>query len=300
MKKETQGMLAGFAGVVIFALTLPATRYAIMYLDPMFVGLGRSVIAALVAGALLWVFNVPVPTKNQFVQLGIVALGVVVGFPFFSTMAMKTLTAVHGGVVAGVLPMATAIAGVLLTRERPSLGFWLTGIAGGLAVVYFAYPEGFQTLLVGDIFLASAIISAALGYALGGRLSTEMGGWQVICWALVLAFPLLLVPAGMQLPSTTQHIPVMAWLCFVYLALGSQLLGFVFWYKGLVLGGIVRVSQIQLLQPFITLMAAALLLGEKLDARTIFFALLVMALVAVGRRMQIRNIPLPATDNRSL
>jgi len=273
-------------------LTLPATRHAVVYLDPVFVGLGRSVVAALVAGMLLLIFKAPIPTKSQFAQLMIVALGVVIGFPLFSALAMQTLTAVHGGVVAGVLPMMTAIAGVLLTRERPSAGFWLTGLAGCLVVICFAYPEGFQRVLVGDVFLALAVISAAFGYALGGRLSTELGGWQVICWALVLAFPLVLIPSGMQLPSATQHIPVTVWLCFVYLylALGSQLLGFVVWYKGLALGGIVRVSQIQLLQPFITLTAAALLLGEQLDGRTLVFALLVVAVVMVGKRMQVRNI----------
>lgn len=293
-------MTAGFAGVAVFALTLPATRYTVMYLDPVFVGLGRSVIAALVAGLLLLVTRAPIPTKYQFVQLLSVALGVVIGFPLFSAMAMKSLPAAHGGVVVGMLPMATAVAGVFLTRDKPSLGFWLTGIAGCLVVMRFAYPEGVQHLLAGDIFLVCAIISAALGYALGGRLSTEMEGWQVICWALVLAFPLLLVPTGMQAPSGIQLIPVTAWLCFIYLALGSQLLGFVFWYKGLALGGVVRVSQIQLLQPFMTLMAAVLLLGERLDARTLIFALLVMAIVAVGRKMPVNEVSSASLDNRSL
>jgi len=298
MKKETQGLLTGFAGATIFALTLPATRHAIVYLDPVFVGLGRSVIAALVAGMLLLMFSAPIPTKSQLAQLMIVALGVVIGFPLFSALAMKTLTAVHGGVVAGVLPMMTAIAGVLLTREKPSMGFWLTGVAGCLVVIRFAYPEGFQQVLAGDVYLVLAIISAAFGYALGGRLATELGGWQVICWALVLAFPLVLIPSGIHLPSDMPSIPITAWLCFIYLALGSQLLGFVFWYKGLALGGIVRVSQIQLLQPFITFAAAALLLGEQLNGRTLVFALLVVAVVALSRRMPVRSVPI--TDHRNL
>ncbi len=290
MKKETQGMLSGFAGITIFALTLPATRHAIVYFDPVFVGFGRSVIAALVAGVVLLMFKVPVPTSSQFAQLMIVVLGVVIGFPLFSALAMNTLTAVHGGVVAGVLPIMTAIAGALLTRERASPGFWLTGLVGCFVVIRFAYPEGFQHVLVGDVYLVLAIISAAFGYALGGRLATELGGWQVICWALVLAFPLVLIPSGVYFPSDVQSIPITAWLCFIYLALGSQLLGFVFWYKGLALGGIVRVSQIQLLQPFITLAAAALLLGEQLGGRTLFFALLVVVVVMVGKRMQVSNI----------
>lgn len=292
-------MTAGFAGVAVFALTLPATRYAVMYLDPVFVGLGRSVIAALVAGVLLLGARVAVPTRVQFVQLIIVSLGVVIGFPLFSAMAMETLPAIHGGVVVGILPLVTAFAGVLLTREKPSLGFWLTGIAGCLVVTRFAYPEGFIQLLTGDIFLVCAIVAAAVGYALGGRLSREMGGWQVICWALVLAFPLLLIPAVTQAPSGLQHIPLTVWLCFLYLALGSQLLGFVFWYKGLALGGIVRVSQIQLLQPFMTLMAAALLLGEHLDGRAMIFTLLVVAIVAVGRKMPVSTLSSAPLDNRS-
>jgi len=176
MKKETQGMTAGFAGVAVFALTLPATRYAVMYLDPVFVGLGRSVIAALVAGVLLVGARVAVPTRVQFAQLIIISLGVVIGFPLFSAMAMETLPAIHGGVVVGILPLVTAFAGVRLTREKPSLGFWLTGIAGCLVVTRFACPEGFMQLLTGDIFLVCAIVAAAVGYALGGRLSREMGG----------------------------------------------------------------------------------------------------------------------------
>ncbi len=300
MKQETKGMAAGFAGIAVFALTLPATRYAVTYLDPVLVGLGRSVMAALIAAVWLVVVKAPIPTRRQLVQLMIVALGVVIGFPLFSALAMKTLPAIHGGVVVGVLPMATAIVGVLLTREKPSPGFWLTGIAGCFVVTRFAYPDGFQHVQAGDAFLVGAVIAAAVGYALGGRLSTEMGGWQVICWALVLAFPLILIPTGIQALHATLPIPITAWLCFIYLALGSQLLGFVFWYKGLALGGIVRVSQIQLLQPFLTLMAAALLLGEHLDGRTLVFATLVVAIVAVSRRMPVTGLAPLSIDKRSL
>ncbi|MBI1425428.1 MAG: EamA family transporter [Gammaproteobacteria bacterium] len=300
MKRETKGMVAGFAGIAVFALTLPAIRYAVAYFDPVLVGLGRSVMAALIAAVWLVVIKAPIPTRRQLVQLMIVTLGVVIGFPLFSALAMKTLPAIHGGVVVGILPMATAIVGVLLTHEKPSPGFWVTGLAGCLVVILFACPDGFQHLQVGDALLVGAVIAAAVGYAFGGRLAVEMGGWQVICWALVIAFPLILLPTGIQALHATPAVPITAWLCFIYLALGSQLLGFVFWYKGLALGGIVRVSQIQLLQPFLTLIAAAVLLGERLDGRTLVFATLVVAILAVGRRMPVTRMSPLSTNKRSL
>ncbi|MEE9494696.1 MAG: DMT family transporter [Gammaproteobacteria bacterium] len=287
MKESTLGLMAGFAGITVFAFTLPVTRYAVAFLDPLFVGLGRSVLAAMIAGMALWWLKVPLPTNAQFWQLLLVALGVVIGFPLLTAHAMTTVPAVRGGVVVGILPMATAITGSLLTGEKASTGFWLTAVAGCLFVLRFMHPDGFQAMQTGDVFLLCAIMVAALGYALGGRLSIEMGGWQVICWALLIACPLLLIPVSLHAPESFREVPVEAWLCLIYLAIGSQLLGFAFWYRALALGGIVRISQIQLIQPFITFMAATLLLGERLDGRSLVYALLVVGTVAIGRLMPV-------------
>ena len=279
----------GLLGVTAFGLTLPATRFVVAYLDPVFIGLGRAVVAALVAAMLLVFAGGAIPSKRQFVHLGITALGVVVGFPVLSAWAMQTVPASHGGVVLGLLPLATAIAGVLISKEHPSSGFWLSGIIGSALVVVYALLQGVGGLELGDLALFGAVVAAAIGYAVGGRLSRELGGWQVICWALVVSFPFILIPAIMQAPQAGLALPLSVWLGFLYLALVSQLAGFFFWNKGLALGGVARVSQTQLLQPFVTIVASVLLIHEALDATTIVFALLVVTTVAVNRTMPIRQ-----------
>jgi drug/metabolite transporter (DMT)-like permease len=289
MDNETKGMIFGLLGVTAFGLTLPATRFVVAYLDPVFIGLGRAVVAALVAAMLLVFARGVIPSKRQFVHLGITALGVVVGFPVLSAWAMQTVPASHGGVVLGLLPLATAIAGVLISKEHPSSGFWLSGIIGSALVVVYALLQGVGGLELGDLALFGAIVAAAIGYAVGGQLSRELGGWQVICWALVVSFPFILIPAIMQAPQAGLALPLSVWLGFLYLALVSQLAGFFFWNKGLALGGVARVSQTQLLQPFITIVASVLLIHEALDATTIVFALLVVTTVAVNRTMPIRQ-----------
>jgi drug/metabolite transporter (DMT)-like permease len=289
MDNETKGMIFGLLGVTAFGLTLPATRFVVAYLDPVFIGLGRAVVAGLVAAMLLAFAGGTIPTKRQFVRLGITALGVVVGFPVLSAWAMQTVPASHGGVVLGLLPLATAIAGVLISKEHPSSGFWLSGIIGSALVVVYALLQGVGGLELGDLALFGAIVAAAIGYAVGGQLSRELGGWQVICWALVVSFPFILVPAIMQAPQAGLALPLSVWLGFLYLALVSQLAGFFFWNKGLALGGVARVSQTQLLQPFITIVASVLLIHEALDVTTIVFAVLVVATVAVNRTMPIRQ-----------
>lgn len=284
---ETRGMILGTLGVTAFGLTLPATRFIIDWFDPVFIGLGRAVVAAVVAGILLWVTRQALPNRSQVIRLVIIAGGVVLGFPVLSAVAMESVPASHGGVVLGVLPLATALASVLISDERPSKGFWLAGIAGSAAVVVYALLQGVGQFQAGDFALLGAIISAAVGYAVGGKLSRELGGWQVICWALVISLPFILLPAWSRAPEVFGAIPTSVWLGFLYLALVSQLFGFFLWNKGLALGGVARVSQTQLLQPFVTLLASAFLLRESIDSVTIIFALVVVALVAVGKRMPI-------------
>lgn len=287
MSDETRGMLYGLMGVIAFGLTLPVTRFVTPHLDPVFIGLGRAVVAALVAAALLRVTGQPVPTRRQVGRLLVVGLGVVIGFPVLSAWAMQTAPASHGGVVLGILPLATAVASVFVSSDRPSLGFWLFGILGSALVVTYALIEGVGGIQIADLALLGAVVSAAVGYAVGGDLARQLGGWQVICWALVLSFPLLLVPV---VPAALAHgLPgsPQSWAAFLYVALFSQLFGFFAWNRGLALGGVARVSQVQLLQTFLTLGASALLLGEAIDAMTLGFAVFVVASVALGRRMPV-------------
>jgi len=289
MKNETRGMLLGLIGVSAFGLTLPATRVIIPYLDPVFIGLGRAVLAASIAAILLFWFRQKIPNKKQIYQLLIVALGVVVGFPVFSSWAMQYVSASHGGVMLGILPLATAVVGVFIGTERPSFSFWLISVLGSCLVVSYALIQGSGGIHIADLALLGAIISAAIGYAVGAKLSKDIGGWQVICWALVLSFPFIIIPAINYAPESLSNISVMGYASFLYLALVSQLFAFFVWYKGLALGGIARVSQVQLLQPFITLFASVLFLEEVIDIETMVFVFLVVSSVWVGKRIPIRQ-----------
>ena len=287
MQNENKGMLLGFIAVCAFGLTLPATRVAVSYFDPIFIGLGRASLAAIVAAILLLIFKVKIPTKPQWVKLALVAAGVVIGFPVLTSIAMQTLPAAHGGVILGVLPLATTTMAVVVAHERPSVGFWLVGFIGSCLVITFALVDGAGGIQLADLVLLGAIFAAAVGYALGATLVKELGGWQVICWALVLVFPLNILPAISSAPTELAAVPIQGWLSFLYLALISQLCGFFIWYKGLDLGGIARVSQVQLLQPFITLFAAVILLGESINMMTVMFVLLVVATVWLGKKMPV-------------
>ena len=288
MSDESKGMILGVLGVTAFGLTLPATRFIIPYFDPVFIGLGRAVIASLVAAVLLIITKQKRPNRHQFHQLIVVASGVVIGFPILTAWAMQTVPASHGGVVLGVLPLATAVAAAVVSNEKPSVGFWICGLAGSAIVILYTLLQGFGSFQFGDFLLIGAIVSAAMGYALGGKLSKELGGWQVICWALVISFPFIVVPAWLEAPQTNiDSLPLSVLLSFLYLALISQLFGFFLWNKGLALGGISRVSQTQLLQPFVTLVASAYLINETVDLQTIVFAFLVIGIVAIGKKMPV-------------
>jgi len=281
-------MILGFLGVVAFGLTLPATRFIVPYFDPIFIGLGRAVIASIVAAFILIATKQSIPTKYQLMQLSVVASGVVLGFPVLTAWAMETVPASHGGVVLGVLPIVTAAAAVIVSREKPSAGFWIFSMIGSIVVVTYSLLQGFGSLQLGDLLLLGAILSAGLGYALGGKLSKELGGWQVICWALVISFPFIILPAWMQAPEEDlSNLPLNVLLSFLYLALVSQLFGFFLWNKGLALGGIARVSQTQLIQPFVTLLASAFLINETVNLQTITFAVLVVSIVAIGKNMPV-------------
>lgn len=288
MSDEVKGMLLGVIGVAIFSLTLPATRVAVAVLDPVTVGLGRAVVAAMVAVAILFLTRQPIPKRRTLGRLLMVAFGIVLGFPLFMTIAMQSVPAVHGGIVLGVLPLATTVGAALFCRERPSRGFWAMAVLGSALVLVFAYMEGAGSLQAADLWLLAAVFSAGSGYALSGDLSRSMGGWQVICWVLVVSLPMTLPPVLWVLPDIDwQATTWQVWTGFFYVALFSQLIGFFAWNKGLAMAGVSRVGQVQLLQLFMTLAASWLLLGEEITPRTIVFAMLVVLVVAWGRKMPV-------------
>lgn len=287
--RENLGMLLGVGAVTAFSLTLPVTRFVVADMSPLMLGLGRAVLAGIVATAMLVLMRARVPARHLWPRLALASAGVVLGFPLLTAWAMQHVPAAHGGVVLGVLPLATALAGAVLASERPSRGFWAAGVAGSALVVGFALVQGAGGVHVADLALLAAVLAAAIGYAEGGRLSRSMPAWQVICWALVLALPVTVPPVAWQLWHGIGPVPALGWLGFAYLALISQLGAFLLWYRGLAMGGIARVSQVQLLQPFLTLGAAALLLNERIDLTTIGFAVAVVLTVAIGRRMPIER-----------
>lgn len=289
---DTRGMLLGLAGVAIFSLTLPFTRLAVRELDPLFLTLGRALGAAVLAAGWLRMRRAAWPGRAALWPLAIVALGCVLGFPLLSSIAMRSLPASHGAVLAGLLPLATALYAALRGYERPSRGFWFVALLGTGLVLVFALGQGGGGLQRADLLMFGAIVSAAAGYAEGGRLARGLGGQEVICWALVLAaIPaavLLLALPGDQLGRLATAGPA-SWLAFGYVTVFSMFIGFFFWYRGLALGGVARVGQVQLLQPFLSLAGAAVLLGETLTPSNVGFALAVIATVALGRRMQVRR-----------
>ena len=252
-------------------------------LDPVFVGLGRAIVAALLAGVTLAWARSPWPALSLWPRLAVVAAGVVVGFPLFSAWALRQVPASHGAVVIGLLPLATAVAGAWLAHERPSRRFWICALCGSAVVVGFALWQGGGAPHVADLLLVAAVVSAAIGYAEGARLARELGSWQVISWALVLAAPLLAVPALLAAPADAAAVPWQSWTGFAYVAVVSMYVGFFAWYRGLALGGIAAVGQVQLVQPFLTIFASALLLGERVDLATFVAAALVIAAIALGR-----------------
>jgi drug/metabolite transporter (DMT)-like permease len=298
MNDQTRGYLFGFLGVLVFSLTLPFTRIAVAELDPLFISLGRTVLAAAAAILVLLATRQAWPANADIKQLLIVAAGVVFGFPICSAIAMQTVPASHGGVVLGALPLATAIMSTIFAGERPSPAFWFWSLAGSLAVIAFTIWDTGFLLQAGDTFLLLALILAGIGYAAGGNLSRSLGGWQVICWALIVALPVTL-PATLYLwQSVKPGVSAASWWSFAYLALMSQFLGFFAWNRGLAIGGVSKVGQVQLLQTFLTLGFSALINREFITMHMIAFALIVAACVWFGRRARVIITPAPAAQRQ--
>lgn len=284
MDKQASGWINGLLGVLIFSGSLPATRVAVMELDPVFLTGARAAIAGLLALALLILFRQRRPAGRDLVSLVIVALGVVVGFPLLTALALQHVTSAHSIVFIGLLPLATAIFGVIRGGERPRLAFWLFSLAGSALVVGFALRQGLTSSPVGDALMLAAIIVCGLGYAEGARLSRSLGGWQVICWALVISQPIMVPLALWLVPSSLETVGASAWIGLAYVSLFSMLIGFVFWYRGLAQGGIAAVGQLQLLQPFFGLALAATLLHEPVSVLMFAVTVGVILCVAGARR----------------
>lgn len=284
MDSRTGAWIYGFVGVAIFSASLPATRVAVADFDPVFLTLARAAIAGLVGGACLLLLRQRCPGRGDMVSLLITTLGVVVGFPLLTALALERITSAHSMVFIGLLPLATAIFAVLRAGDRPRPVFWLFSIIGAALVAGFALAEDLSASWSGDLLMLGAILVCGLGYAEGAKLSRTLGGWQVICWALVLALPMMLPLALLAQPETYSGIALPAWVALGYVSLFSMLIGFVFWYRGLAQGGIAAVGQLQLLQPFMGLMLAAGLLGEAVSLTMALVCLAVVACVAGARR----------------
>lgn len=281
------GWISGFIGVLIFSGSLPATRLAVLQIDPLFLTVLRATIAGLLGGALLLLFREKLPKKSELFSLALVSGGVVVGFPLFTALALQYVTSAHAIVFIGLLPLSTAVFAVLRGDNNPQWRFWAFSLAGSAVVALFALSKdqtGGAVSLFGDLMMLLSIVVCGYGYAEGGRLSRTLGGWQVICWALVLALPLMLVLAIVFQPESYAAIQAPAWLGVAYVSLFSMLIGFFFWYHGLALGGAAGVGQLQLLQPFFGLGLAAFILGEPVSLAMLVVASVVVVCVAGAKR----------------
>lgn len=284
-----EGYAYGFLGVLVFSLTLPMTRVAVAELAPLLVGLGRALVAAVPAVALLCLTRARRPNRQEWPGVILAALGIVVGWPLASSFAMQTVPSSHGAIFNGLLPLSTAAFAALRSGERPSPAFWAWALAGAALVTFYALRQGHGTLSLGDLWLLVAVVLGGMGYAEGARASRTLGGARTICWALAISAPVVALPVGWMAAQQASWPSASVVLACSYLAFGSMFLGFFAWYRGLAIGGIARVGQVQLLQPFLTVVAAALLFGESVETATFFFAAAVIGVIAGGRRAIVRT-----------
>ncbi|MGL4581985.1 MAG: DMT family transporter [Flavobacterium sp.] len=280
----TSGWVNGFIGVLLFSGSMPATKVAVLSLDPIFVTAARAGIAGILALICLLVFKEKRPTKKQLMPLAIVAIGGVIGFPLLSALALQYITSAHSLVYLGILPMSTAVFAVLRGGEKPKRIFWLFSILGSLIVIGFATLQGGTSSPVGNILMIIAILLCGLSYAEGAKLSKSLGGWQVISWAVVISLPISLPIMYLTAPSAPALISTETWIGVAYLGIFSMFIGFIFWYKGLAQGGTASVGQLQLLQPFFGLALAATLLNEHVSSNMILVTIGVILCVAGSKK----------------
>jgi drug/metabolite transporter (DMT)-like permease len=294
--KEKEALFWGLIGVTLFAATLPFTRIAVgstdaPQLSPWFVTFGRAAVAGLLSVLyLLWQKSrgkLNIPTRAEWPLVAMTAFGVIVGFPLFLALALRYVPSTHGAVVTALLPLSTAVLGALWFKQRPSKGFWACAVLGsGLVLAFMIWRAGGIYLGAANIYLIIAMTTGAFGYIGGARLTPRLGSEQVICWVLVSCLPITVPLALIFAPAQPAAIAAMSWVGFAYVALFSMWIGFFAWYRALALGA-VRVSQIQLIQPFLSLLFAVPLAGERLDMMTLFFAIAVIATVYVGKKMPV-------------
>ncbi|WP_408898473.1 DMT family transporter [Nocardioides sp. R1-1] len=284
--RRTAGLAWGLLGVLAFSFTVPLTRVAVDGLDPLFIGAGRAVVAAALAATALALTRQRLPRGGQWWRLAVVAGGVVAGFPLLTSYALTEVPASHGAVVIAMLPATTAVIVVLRTRERVSPRFWAFAALGAVAAVGFAVVQGGGAgrLHQADLLLVLAVVACATGYAEGGVISRELGSWQTISWALVLAAPAMATLTAVSAVREPPSAGPTPWLCFAYLAGVSMFLGFFAWYRGLAIGPMAQVSQVQLVQPVLSIAWAGLLLGEEITWLTVVGGLAVVACAASAVR----------------
>jgi drug/metabolite transporter (DMT)-like permease len=287
-RNEARGLVLGFIGVLCFSVSLPVTRVAVREFGVIFVSFGRAVIAALLAIVVIVATRTPVPSRRFWPRIAIVIGGVVVGFPAFTGLALQRAPAGHGSLVVGLLPAATAGLSVLRTGDRPSGRYWFFAAIGAGAIAVLSIVRGTRDIAIGDMYLLAAVLAAAIGYTEGALLAREFGGWQTISWAVVGALPITLPLTLIGLGPVGFHEPMTAWFSLAYLGAVSMFLGFFAWYAGLALGGIARVSQVQLLQPILSLVWATLFLHEHLDLLIVVVAIVILLSVFGSRRSAVR------------
>lgn len=285
MNRFMNGWVNGFIGVAIFAGSLPATRVAVMGFEPGFLTAARAAIAGILGLILILVLKQKKPAKQDWWPLAIVAIGVVIGFPLFTALALQYMNAAHSIVFVSLLPLATAIFAVLRGGEKPNQFFWIFAVLGSAVVfAYMFFISGDTSLGIGDFYMLMAIIFCGFGYAEGGVLSRKIGGWQVICWALILSLPFMLFLTVFYMPTSFQNISASAVVGLIYVSLFSMLIGFFFWYKGLAQGGIAAISQLQLLQPLMGLAIAAALLHEHVSWSMLVVTAATLLCVAAAKK----------------
>jgi drug/metabolite transporter (DMT)-like permease len=284
---DSAGLLWGALGVVAFSLTLPATKIAVRSIDAQIVGLGRALIAAICALVLLLITRQSLPARRVWWRLAVVALGVVLGFPLLSALALQSVPSSHAAMVVGLLPAANSLTAVLRAGERPSAGFWIASVVGFAAIALFCAQHGLGTLQGADLLLLAAVLAAAVGYTEGALLARELGAWQVICWALLLSAPVMAPLVALRLWTVGFNADALSLAGFAYVSLISMFLGFFAWYRGLALGGIARVGQLQLMQPVLTLLWSHWLLAESITPMHVITATVV--LLSVGSALRLRT-----------
>ncbi len=280
---EMKGWWWGMMGVLMFSGGIPATKLAVSELPVLFVGAGRALVAALLSLCLLVLLKQKLPQRQHWPALAIVAFGAVFAYPIFSALAMQTVDASHGILVSSIMPLFTAIFGAWLSQQWPKIGFWLCALTGSISVIWYAAGSAQGGLAIGDFWLILACFCCGLSYAQGGLLARHIGSWQVICWALVLSIPILL-PLCWAVQPDHYQLSLNAWLGFGYLAVFSMFLGFFAWYRGLALGGVAQISQLQLLTPFLAFSWSSLWLDEQISALQWLVAGIVVLAIALGRR----------------